>query len=225
VTVRRVTLTFDNGPTPGVTDAVLDALGEHGARAIFFVVGQDLRRPGARALAERAAAAGHWIGNHTMSHHEQFGVRDDPGFAREEIDAAQRELGDLAHPDRLFRPYGGGGVLGPQVLSESALEHLVDGGYTCVLWNSVPRDWEAPDDWVERALRDVASHEHTVVVLHDQATGAMAHLPTFLAALDAGGVEIAQDLPDDCVPIRRGALTGPVDHLMPATYGGLKRAS
>ena len=63
-----VTLTFDNGPAPGTTESVLDVLAERGIAATFFVVGTMLEAPGARALAERAAAEGHWIGNHSMTH-------------------------------------------------------------------------------------------------------------------------------------------------------------
>jgi peptidoglycan/xylan/chitin deacetylase (PgdA/CDA1 family) len=47
----QVTVTFDNGPTPGVTDAVLDVLADRGVPATFFVVGERLLDPSARALA------------------------------------------------------------------------------------------------------------------------------------------------------------------------------
>ena len=42
----RLTLTFDNGPTPGVTEQVLATLAERGLRATFFVVGEKLKQPG-----------------------------------------------------------------------------------------------------------------------------------------------------------------------------------
>ena len=210
---RKVTLTFDNGPTAGVTEEVLRALGDRKLRATFFIVGCDLLRDGARELARRAAAEGHWIGNHTMTHSVQLGDADDAA-ARAEIAEAQALLGDLAHPDRLFRPYGGGGVLGRRLLSRAALQELESGRYTCVLWNSVPRDWDDPDGWVERCLDDVASREWTVVVLHDTPTGAMAHLPAFLDALDNAGVEVVQTFPEECVPIRRGVVRRPVNDVL-----------
>ena len=65
----RITLTFDNGPTPGVTDDVLDVLAGRDVPATFFVVGNRLREPAGRALAERAKAEGHRIGNHAHPHH------------------------------------------------------------------------------------------------------------------------------------------------------------
>jgi len=56
---RRLTLTFDNGPTPGVTEHVLEELARRGILATFFVVGRDLQRDGRRALVQRAKDAGH----------------------------------------------------------------------------------------------------------------------------------------------------------------------
>ncbi|HKU98762.1 MAG TPA: polysaccharide deacetylase family protein [Vineibacter sp.] len=63
--MATITLTFDNGPEPDVTPGVLDTLARHGLTSTFFVIGEKLAMPGRRALSERAAAEGHWIGNHT----------------------------------------------------------------------------------------------------------------------------------------------------------------
>ena len=199
----KVTLTFDNGPWPGVTEHVLDTLAERGLRSTFFVVGKQLRR--ARALAERAAAEGHWIGNHTMTHSVPLGDGADPVS---EIDATQELIGSLEHPARWFRPFGRGGVLDEHLLSETSVEHLGRGGYSCVLWNSVPRDWEDPDAWIDIALADVEANDWTVVVLHDLPTGAMDRLPRFLDRLDERGAEIVQEFPDAVVPIRDGRVVG-----------------
>ena len=209
----RLTLTFDNGPHPQTTDRVLRVLDERGLRATFFVVGDELARPGGRAIAERAWAAGHWIGNHSMTHRVPLGEGGDDQV-ESEIGGAEELLGDLGHPDRLFRPFGGGGHLGPHLLSRAALTYLRDHRYTLALWNSVPRDWEDPTGWVERALQDVASQEWTVLVLHDLPTGAMDHLARFLDQAMAAGAEVVQEVPPECMPIRRGVTTGPVDHLV-----------
>ena len=201
-----VTLTFDNGPCAGTTDRVLDVLGERGVRATFFVVGDMLRRDGARDLAARAVAEGHWVGNHTLTHTTPLGDNPDAAYARREIEEAQALLGELAHERRFFRPAGGGGHLGPHLLSPAATDVLRDGGYTCVLWNSVPRDWEDPAGWVDTALADVERLGHAVVVLHDLPTGAMDALPRFLDELVARGVDVVQDFPDDVVPIAAGEV-------------------
>jgi hypothetical protein len=67
---------------------------------------------------------------------------------------------------------------------------------------------------VERAEQDVAAKEWTVLVLHDLPTGAMDHLAGFVDRVQAAGVEIVQDLPDECAPVRRGMARGPVQHLV-----------
>src|SRR3954468_9732188 len=110
--MTRVTLTFDNGPTPGVTPGVLDVLRTRGIRATFFVVGERLQTPEARAIAGAAREDGHWIGNHTMTHTVELGRVSDADLMRREIEGAQDVLGDLASADRLFRPWGQG-RLGP----------------------------------------------------------------------------------------------------------------
>ena len=207
--MRQLTLSFDNGPSPSVTPAVLDALASFGVTATFFVCGRDVVDPARRAILARAKAAGHRIGNHTLTHAIELGTTDDAAVVAREIGAAQDALGDLA-TERLFRPYGGGGIIGPRLLGREAVRYLCDGGYTCVLWNSVPRDWEDTEGWPERALEDVARQDWTLVVLHDVATGAMNALPRFLERVRDAGVTITAELPPDCVPIVRGEVVGPL---------------
>lgn len=206
-----VTLSFDNGPEPEVTPVVLDVLAATRIRASFFVLGHKLAMPGRRALAERALAEGHWIGNHTYSHSTPLGLSNAPDSAEAEIGRTEALIGDLAHPDRLFRPFGGGGRLGPHLLSPSVRDHLQAGGYTCVLWNAIPRDWAEPDAWVETALAQCKAQPWTLIVLHDLPTGAMAHLPRFLDEVRAAGGRFRQDFPPDCLPIRRGVATMPLE--------------
>ena len=203
----KVTLSFDNGPQPGVTEHVLDVLAKERIRATFFVLGVHLADPARRRLAEQAHGAGHWIGNHTMTHGTPLGEIAEAGRARSEILDAQTLLGDLAHPDRLFRPFGGGGALGPHLLNEEAVDTLKQERMTCVLWNAIPRDFAEPDNWVDRALEQCRAQAWTLLVLHDLPNGAMRHLEPFLRRLRAAGATFAQEFPPDCVPMRRGVAT------------------
>ena len=100
----RLTLSFDNGPEPGATPHVLDILKARGIATTFFVIGEKLRAH--RALAERALAEGHWVGNHTLTHGTPLGRRT-AAEARAEIEDADAFLAGL-NPHRLFRPNGGG---------------------------------------------------------------------------------------------------------------------
>jgi peptidoglycan/xylan/chitin deacetylase (PgdA/CDA1 family) len=211
---RRLTLSFDNGPFPDVTPGVLDALRERDLRASFFVCGKDATAPEQRELMERSRSEGHLIGNHTQTHTIELGTTDDPRVAEAEIGRAQEALGELSEPERWFRPYGGGGVIGPNLLSRSALDYIRVGEYSVVLWNSVPRDWEEPDTWPERALEQVASQEWALVVLHDAPTGAMKALPRFLDAALESGVQILQEYPPECVPVLRGAVQRPMNDVV-----------
>ena len=206
-----LTLSFDNGPEPAATPAVLDCLARHGLKASFFVVGEKLDRPGARALVERAQAEGHWIGNHTWTHSVPLGQRREPGVAEAEIGRTQAALGRLSHPQRYFRPFGGGGKIGPHLLSPAVVDYLGKGGFTCVLWNAIPRDWADPEGWVETALRQCASQAWTLLVLHDLPTGAMRQLDRFLDQVQDRGSRIRQDFPPDCLPIVEGRTVRPLD--------------
>ena len=207
--MTTVTLTFDNGPEPDVTPHVLDTLGRHDVRSTFFVVGEKMHER--RNLAQRAHADGHWIGNHTYTHRVPLGMSAEPGAAVSEIERTERTIGDLAHPRRFFRPFGGGGLLDQRLLNREALTYLQKHAYTCVLWDVIVHDWSHPDGWVERALALVFARSHALLVLHDLPTGAMRDLDRFITAAKDRGAVFAQDFPTDCVPIECGRLTGSID--------------
>ena len=199
--MAMITLTFDNGPELDATPHVLDTLRRHGIRATFFVLGRKLVTH--RALAERAHDEGHWIGNHTFSHAVPLGLVTEPGTAADEIARTEALIGDLAHEQRLFRPHGGGGKLGKQLLNREARDHLAGNGYTIVLWNAVPEDWNDSEGWVARALDQCFAQEETLIVLHDLPTGAMKHLDRFIGAAGDRGA-VWQELPASCLPMIRG---------------------
>ena len=207
----EITLSFDNGPEPDVTPAVLDVLARRNVKASFFVLGRKLGDPARRALAERAQREGHWIGNHTYTHATPLGLSGEADVAGQEIGRTQAAIGPLAHPDRLFRPFGGGGVLDRRLLNRAVVDYLVRGRYTLVLWSAIPRDWEAPEDWAERALAQCRARPWTLMVLHDLPTGAMRHLDRFIGAAGEAGARFRQEFPPDCVPIVRGDIVLPVD--------------
>ncbi len=203
--MQPICLSFDNGPEPGATPLVLEALARRGLSASFFVIGEKLRDPARRALAERALAEGHRIGNHTLTHGAPLGLRP-PAEAVQEIAAAEALLGPLNRA-RLFRPNGGGGALGPHLLRRSALAHLMAERYTVVLWNAVPRDWDDPEGWPARALALCrAATSPVLLVLHDLRADAMRHLDRVLGALAEEGAAFTPEFPDSCLALREGRL-------------------
>jgi peptidoglycan/xylan/chitin deacetylase (PgdA/CDA1 family) len=69
----RVALTFDDGPTAGATDRVLDLLAELNVKAAFFLIGRNVERE--PDLARRIVADGHLVGNHTYDHSRWSALR------------------------------------------------------------------------------------------------------------------------------------------------------
>jgi peptidoglycan-N-acetylglucosamine deacetylase len=202
---RRLTFTFDNGPWPTATEQVLDFLAARSIKASFFVVGQQLAASGCHALAERARAEGHWIGNHTLTHGAPLGLDGDEARVKREIGETQALLGPLAHARKFFRP-NGAGSLGPHLLSSAAVNYLTRDRYTVILWNNVPGDWLVPEvDWVSNALRDLEESEWSTLVLHDKPiAGKMDTLARFYDELMRRDIEVVQEFPPSCILIESG---------------------
>jgi peptidoglycan/xylan/chitin deacetylase (PgdA/CDA1 family) len=208
-----VTLSFDNGPEPEITPPVLDILAKYSVKASFFVIGRKVVTPEGRDLAMRAHAEGHWLGNHTFSHTTPLGELDRDAALRE-LDQCEEALSWLKQKPRLFRPYGRAGKLGQHLLHPAVVDRLTTGGFSAVIWNSVPGDWRDPEGWVETALAQgkTKSEERvpSLIVLHDQPKAALGQLDRFLATLREMNVTIVQDFPDECVPIRDGKIVGSI---------------
>ena len=212
--MNTLTLTFDNGPwADGATDDILRTLAERKVLATFFVVGNRLDDSAVRDVAARAKAEGHWIGNHTYSHSKPLGLFEDVQSSIDEIRLAEDALGELLGTQRLFRPPGKG-KLGKHLLNTAAVNYLESQKYTIVTWNNVPRDWEDQDGaWVDRAVASGADQNWSVLVVHDHHLKRLAgSLERFLDRIEAAGVEITQDFPSSCTPMRDGMRSSDLDH-------------
>jgi peptidoglycan-N-acetylglucosamine deacetylase len=205
--MKRVTLTFDNGPHAQGTPYLLDVLAQRSLKATFMLVGEYLRDPELRKLAQRTRAAGHAIGNHTLTHGVPLGKRPGREAAEREIGETQQLLAELA-TGRLFRPNGDKGRLGEHMLSEDAVDYLCANGYTAISWNCVPQDWVMPaDGWVARAQEEMKTQEWTLLVLHDYCVASLEHLGPFLDRLAGEGYEFSSEFPPDCVMVKDGVRT------------------
>ena len=207
-----LTITFDNGPSE-VTDKVLDLLKLYGIKATFFVVGRQMADPTLRRHAQRAVAEGHWIGNHTYTHSYTFGQFEDFDASLVEVTKTQDIIGDLQHTDRLIRPFADGGVYDERILNFPVYEYLKAERFTIVFGNACPRDFEFYD-WVPRALEQCAERPWTLMVLHDLPGMAWPNLERFLPLALEAGARFRQDFPPECVPLQRGTVTAPIDHLI-----------
>lgn len=203
----KISLTIDNGPHPTVTPEVLEVLAEKAVTATFFLIGQEAARPGGLELVERITRAGHPIGNHTWSHEVQFGLNPPATAIADEVARTEELLAPYAGKPPLFRPAGGGGRLDSSLFSTELIKHLCREGYTCALWNVVPRDWENPRGWVDRALAEADALTWSVVVVHDVIAGNAEQVATFIDRARNAGHEFVADIAPECLPIVGGKIT------------------
>jgi peptidoglycan/xylan/chitin deacetylase (PgdA/CDA1 family) len=153
-----IAVTFDDGPHPQGTPAVLDALSAVGATATFFLIGEQVARwP---ALAAEIAAAGHEIGLHGYVH--RLLLRRRIGELEADLDRADEVIAAATgHRPTCYRPpYG--------VFSSGALGLVRRRGLHPLLWSRWGRDWaarETPEAICRRATRGLAAGD--VVLLHD----------------------------------------------------------
>jgi peptidoglycan-N-acetylglucosamine deacetylase len=151
-------LTFDDGPHAQGTPAVLEVLADHGIRATFFLVGEQvLRNP---AISREIVAGGHEIGLHCHRHRNL--LRLAPWQVREDIMRAQAAIEDATGiTPALYRPpYG--------ILNATALRLSRRAGRRTLLWTHWGRDWEAratPESIAARVTDNV--DEGSVLLLHD----------------------------------------------------------
>lgn len=136
-------LTYDDGPNDPWTQQLLDVLARHNVHATFFLIGRFVRqRP---EIARAIRAAGHLVGNHTMSH--PVLLFQSPQRVREELAGCNAAIEDaLGEPARYFRPPHG--ARRPDVLR--AAREL---GLTPVLWNAMGYDWKPTT--AEQVLRNL----------------------------------------------------------------------
>jgi peptidoglycan/xylan/chitin deacetylase (PgdA/CDA1 family) len=125
---REVWLTIDDGPDPASTPEVLELLRKHGARATFFVVGEQVRKY--PELVRQIAAAGHTLGNHTQTHPVNDFWCATPARIASEIDGCVAALLLANAPfERYFRPPVG--IRNPFLDSQ-----LSSRGMDLILWNA-----------------------------------------------------------------------------------------
>lgn len=162
---RDVVLTFDDGPDPEHTAAILDALAEVHAPAAFFVVGEAaMAHP---ELVRRAAREGHLIGNHSY-HHPRMNALAEPQRSAE-IDRTTRLLEALAGREvSLYRaPYTA--VVDPSDARDLDAQSLAfSRGYTYAGASVDPHDWQGGDGAaIARRIVEGVEAGGRVVVLHD----------------------------------------------------------
>jgi peptidoglycan/xylan/chitin deacetylase (PgdA/CDA1 family) len=155
---REVALTFDDGPNPPYTDAILDVLRAERVHATFFVVGR--AAAAYPATVRRIVLEGHAIGNHTWDHAHL--VVQTPEAVGSELRRTDDEIYRITGiHSRLMRPPFGSRDF-------AVIDEAKSLGYTVVMWSvPLPNDWEQPGDATiaQRVLDNV--RDGGIIVLHD----------------------------------------------------------
>ncbi len=151
-------LTFDDGPHPQGTPAILEILAREGVTATFFLVGEQVRRN--PTLAGEIVEAGHAVGLHCDRHRVLLRLR--PSQVRADMDRARDTIeGATGRAVSLYRPpYG--------MLSASALRRARERDWRIFLWTHTGQDWQARatvESITARLTRGVGAG--SVLLLHD----------------------------------------------------------
>ncbi len=156
-----IALTFDDGPHAKLTDEILGILDGYGAKATFFMIGENVEQN--PEVARRVLAAGHEVGNHTYSHRKASSMSV-PELESEIKKAEDVFLRELNYRPKLFRPPAGD-------IDEAGMEAAAALGFTGVLWRVDTRDWAHPSvqQIVNTVKRGVKGGD--IVLFHDYISG------------------------------------------------------
>jgi peptidoglycan/xylan/chitin deacetylase (PgdA/CDA1 family) len=199
-----VALTFDDGPHPDGTPAVLDVLDAAGAHATFFLAGEQVER--FPAVARELTARGHLVAVHCHRHRVQLRVRE--AALREDLRRALAAIGEATGATPwLHRPPLG-------IYSAAGLGVAREAGLTPLLWSRWGKDWRrwtTPERIAGRAAEGIARGD--VVLLHDADhysardswRRTVAALPRVLEQIERAGLRT-------CQPTGSTSAAAPLSH-------------
>ncbi|MEQ6123719.1 polysaccharide deacetylase family protein [Pseudotenacibaculum sp. MALMAid0570] len=151
---KEIYLTFDDGPTPEVTEFVLNQLENFNAKATFFCIGKNVKCH--HHLYERILEQGHSVGNHTFNHLK--GLKTKNSVYIENIKHAAAHI----HSNLFRPPYG--------KLKSSQGRILKKEGYQIIMWDVLSGDFDTsigPEKCLQNVLKYTGNG--SIVVMHDSA--------------------------------------------------------
>jgi len=152
---KNIYLTFDDGPTPSVTEWALELLEKFNAQATFFCIGENVKNY--PELFQKILSGGHSIGNHTYNHLNGWKVKNSDYFKN--IEKADHLIGQKS---KLFRPpYG--------KMTNSQANYLRKKiGYNIVMWDVLSADFDSSinvDDCHQNVIQNTKNG--SIIVFHD----------------------------------------------------------
>ena len=187
LTDKEVVLTFDDGPWPGNTPAVLKALADECTKAVFFPIGKHATyHP---EILRQVAAAGHTVGAHTWSHANLNSKKMTEQIARDEIEkgysAVKVALGAAPSPFFRFPEL----QHGPAAMTYLASRNIAM--FSCDL-DSFDFRAKNPEQIVNTVMTKLDKQGKGIVLMHDFQKHTAEALPTLLRRLKAGGYKVVQ---------------------------------
>ncbi|RNA68484.1 polysaccharide deacetylase family protein [Alteribacter keqinensis] len=156
---KRVALTFDDGPDPRFTPAILDELESNDVKATFFVMGARAKEH--QEILKRIHREGHVIGNHTYWHPNLEG--ESVGQLRWEMDETNDIIQNLVgiRPNLFRPPYG--------IFGTAHTESLAANGESAIFWTVDTMDWDgpSPEEILEGVMEDTGNG--SIILMHDGA--------------------------------------------------------
>ena len=161
-TENKIFLTFDDGPTPEITEWVLEELKKHKAKATFFCIGKNISNY--KDIFLKIISEGHSIGNHTYDHLN--GWKTSPGEYLRNVALCNSEIKNLKpkildQKTPLFRPpYG--------KITKSQSEKLRQLGYKIIMWDVLSADFDrtiTSEKCLDNVVKNIKSG--SVIVFHD----------------------------------------------------------
>jgi len=155
---KKVYLTFDDGPTPEITEWVLEQLKTYNAKATFFCIGNNIAKH--PEIFKRLLNEGHTIGNHTQNHVKGWETENNTYFG--EVEKCDEVISKQTNIDsKLFRPpYG--------KIKPSQSNYLRKLGYKIIMWDVLSADFDttiSKEKCLENVLKNVESG--SIIVFHD----------------------------------------------------------
>jgi peptidoglycan/xylan/chitin deacetylase (PgdA/CDA1 family) len=187
LTDKEVVLTFDDGPWPGNTPAVLKALDDECTKAVFFPIGKHATyHP---EILKQVAAAGHTVGAHTWSHANLNSKKMTDQLARDEIEkgysAVKLALGAAPSPFFRFPEL----QHGPAAMAYLAGRNVAV--FSCDLDSFDFRSKDAAQV-VNTVMTKLDKQGKGIILMHDFQKHTAEALPTLLRRLKAGGYKVVQ---------------------------------
>lgn len=153
---NKILLTFDDGPIPESTEIILDILSRHGTKALFFCVGDNVKKY--PELTNRIISEGHTIGNHTYNHKILKTLSKEEKLTQIKS-FNELLLNEFNYQVKYFRPPHGRFELGTNSLLKEL--HLKN-----VMWSLLTYDYKNNFDLVKFAVTNFLKKD-SIIVLHD----------------------------------------------------------